>query len=62
MDLGKYFTKRKIIGKENIRINIIFFLLIELNIYDPMKMKILVHDAIFDTFEFYLINVSNKTV
>lgn len=52
MDLGKYFTKRKIIGKENIRVNIIFFLLIELNIYDPMKMKILVHDAKFDTFEF----------
>lgn len=52
MDLGKYFTKRKIIGKENIRVNIIFFLLIELNIYDSMKMKILVHDAKFDTFEF----------
>lgn len=52
MDLGKYFTKRKIIGKESIRVNIIFFLLTELNIYDPMKMKILVHDAKFDTFEF----------
>lgn len=52
MDLGKYFTKRKIIGKGNIRVNIIFFLLIELNIYDPMKMKILVHDEKFDTFEF----------
>lgn len=40
MDLGKYFRKRKIIGKGNV--NMVLFFFVELNIYDPMKMKILV--------------------
>lgn len=45
MDLGKYFRKRKIIGKGSVNM-VLFF--VELNIYDPMKMKILVQDSNFN--------------